>query len=142
MTNHNHPKKTSKRLNFFYYSLLASTLYTLLFAGFFLEQHRAAFFSVFGGLVAVGTIVGWQYLSNKRGLSKAMGSIALLLVYSIAWGIFVIFLLVYELGFAVQAIENRQTYFNQDIGLKLLFFAKISPLPVLLFNLVNLRLIL
>lgn len=127
----------TKYFNLFYYILIFSTLYALGYAWFFLESYRVWIFSGLGVVIIAGVLGGRFFLKGKTGASKGYTSIGLMLFYSVIWLGLVIFILVLELEVAMNTLQNYNHYFHSKAGSPLLFVVKVSPLPLLLFNLLS-----
>ncbi|EAY31836.1 hypothetical protein M23134_01865 [Microscilla marina ATCC 23134] len=109
------------------------------FAALFLDRQRPLFFTITGTLLGLGVLVGWLYIRRKKGLSRGFAAMGLILVYMIAWSVFIILLLGFELQVVFKTLrEWRLYFFDQTWTVKLLFFFKLTPLLLLIINLAQL----
>jgi len=127
--------KSTKYYNLFYYILATSTVYALVYAWFFLKEHRLALFLALGIIIGVGIIFWRVTLKGKTGANKGYTSIGLMLVYSAAWLVFVLILLVLELGVALDTMKDFKLYARANE--LWVYFVKISPFILLFINLLS-----
>ncbi|WP_299456981.1 hypothetical protein [uncultured Microscilla sp.] len=132
-------KKATNELASLYRLLVFSSIYVLAFAALFLDRQRPLFFTITGTLLALGVLVGWLYIRRKKGLSSGFATMGLILVYMIAWSVFIILLLGFELQVVFKTLhEWRLYFFDQTWTVTLLFFFKLTPLLLLVINLAQL----